>query len=337
MVKSLKILILIHPELNPLKVGLVKSKHVDSPCKAESFLYSTLKKMGHLPEFLELDENIDPLVERVNQSKVDVVFNFLEELSGEAKFDFHAISYLESKGVCFTGNGPRALMLTRDKQLSKAVVKSLDVKTPSSYLITKEKDLESVSLNFPMFVKFNTEDASLGLSQSNRVESKAELTRAFRKLRELSTQPILIEEFVAGMDVCVGVLGNQKPTIFPARVLKLPSSDWVAGETVKFTSRHRLENKIRSQKLIWKSKKESSFFEREALRIYTALGMRGYGRIDFRRTPSNEFYFLEANSNPDLSRDEDFAVSAKSAGLSYERLLHAILKFALEAKKGRRP
>ncbi len=335
MAKRLKILILIHPELNPLKIGLAKSKHVDSPCKAESFLFTTLKKMGHEPEFLELDENIDPLVQRVNHSKVDVVFNFLEELSGEAKFDFHAISYLESKGVCFTGNGPRALMLTRDKRLSKIVVHSLGLKTPMSFLITKEKELNTISMDYPLFVKFNSEDASLGLSQSNRVESKSELVKAFRKLRELSSQPILIEEFVPGTDVCVGVLGNNRPIVFPARELKFPSDDWVAGEKIKFKSRHRFENKIRSKKLIWRSEKERLRFEIGVAGIYRALGMRGYGRIDFRKTPNNEFYFLEANSNPDLSLDEDFAVSAKSAGLSYMELLQSILKYAIESKKKR--
>lgn len=328
--KKLKILILIHPELNPLKIGLKASKHVDSPCKTESFVYSTLKSQGHFPEFLELESDIDPLVHRVNSAPVDVVFNLLEELSGEAKFDFHAISYLESKGIRFTGNGPRALMLTRDKRLSKLVVEKEGIVTPKSFLIRKESDLKGLGLQFPVFLKLNMEDASLGIDQSNRVENIEQLRLLFRRLRKISGQPVLAEEFVPGTDVSVGVIGNKKLATLPVRELRFPNKNWVAGEGVKFQSELRRKNKIKSKLLRWESQRQESNFSRKALQIYRALGMRGYGRIDFRKTKDQKFYFLEANANPDLSKDEDFAMSASSAGMRYPVLLEKILKLGLE-------
>lgn len=331
--KSLKVLILIHPELNPLKKGLVTSKLVDSPCKTESFVYTTLKKLGHSPEFLELDSNIDPLVRCVNDTSVDVVFNLLEELSGEAKFDFHSISYLESKGIHFTGNGPRALMLTRDKNLSKLVVEKEGVLTPRSFLIRKEKDLKDMNIPFPVFLKLNLEDASLGITQSNRVKNMEQLKVLFKRLRRISTQPLLAEEFVSGTDVSVGIIGNESLSLFPARELRFPHGNWVAGEGVKFESQIRRKNKIKSKKLRWKSEIQKKAFEEQALRIYRSLGMRGYGRLDFRKTDDQKFYFLEANANPDLAKDEDFAMSAHSAGLSYSGLLEEILELGLKSKR----
>src|SRR5690606_32164661 len=104
-----------------------------------------------------------PLVDWVNRYKVDVVVNLLEELSGEAKFDFHAVSYLESRGVKFTGNGPRSLMLTRDEFLSKLLVRNLSVLTPKSYLVRELEDLKKIDIEFPVFLKLNSEDASLGI------------------------------------------------------------------------------------------------------------------------------------------------------------------------------
>lgn len=332
MKKKMKILILIHPELNPLKVGLVKSKETDSPCKCESYVFSALKKLGHEPTFLELDRNLDALVEYVNRTQVDLVFNLLEELSGEAKFDFHAISYLESRGIPFTGNGPRALMLTRDKKLSKLVVESIGVATPRSYLIRDIEEIEKVDLSFPVFLKINSEDASLGITQGNRVQSKKEMRALFKKLRALSRQPLLAEEFVPGTDVSIGVVGHLKPTILPARELRFPDENWVAGEGVKFLSKVREKNKIRSIKLKWNSSQERRKCESEALEIYRSLGMRGYGRIDFRMTKDHQFYFLEANANPDLSKDEDFGLSAKSYGIQYEELLLKIIKCVNEAQ-----
>lgn len=332
MKKKMKILILIHPELNPFKLGLVESKKTDSPSKCESFVYSALKKLGHEAVFLELDQNLDSLVEYVNQNKVDLVFNLLEELSGEAKFDFHAISYLESRGIPFTGNGPRALMLTRDKMLSKLVVDSLGFKTPRSHLIRSLKEVDRFQFLFPIFLKINSEDASLGISQANRVNSKSDLKKLFKKLRTLTTQPLLAEEFVAGSDVSIGIIGRKKPIILPARELRFPNENWVAGEGVKFLSKVREKNKIKSMKLKWKSKQERESCEEMALEIYKALGMRGYGRIDFRMTKDRQFFFLEANANPDLSKDEDFGLSAKSYGFRYEELLSKVIKCVSEAQ-----
>lgn len=334
MKKRWKVLILIHPDLNPLKWGLASSKSVDSPCKTESFVYSTLLKMGYEPEFLELESDIDPLVKRVNSKpKVDVVFNLLEELSGEARFDFHAVSYLESKGIPFTGNGPRALMLTRDKGLSKMVVEKAGALTPQGFLVRHESQLENLNWPYPSFLKLNSEDASFGIRQSNRTENIGQLRKLFRRLRKISGQPLLVEQFIPGVDLTVGVLGNQRLQILPARTLRMPSNDWVAGERVKFESQIRFQNKIRSRKWNWPSKRDEQDFMILAKKIYVCLGMRGYGRLDFRRTSEGKIYFLEANANPDLAKDEDFATSARSQKISYAQLLEKILKLGLKEQK----
>ncbi len=322
---------MIHPELNPLKIGLTASKNVDSPCKTESFVFTTLSKVGHDVEFIELSDNLDPLVQRVNQGPVDIVVNLLEELSGEAKFDFHAISYLESKGVRFTGNGPRSLMITRDKYLSKLIVSNIGILTPQSYLVRELSDLKKIDIAYPIFLKMNSEDASLGLTQANRTQNKKELVKSFKKLRGLSRHKMLAEEFIQGTDISVGIIGNQSLIVLPARELKTPKGDWVAGEDVKFKSKLRLENKIRSVQLKWRSKREKIELEKSAINIYRSLGMRGYGRIDFRKS-GEQYYFLEANANPDLSKDEDFSMAAKSKGISYEDLLERILRLGLAKK-----
>jgi len=310
---------------------LAKSKSVDSPCKTESYLFSCLKKLGHKPEILELEENLDPLVDRVNQSgnSVDMVFNLLEELSGEAKFDFHAISYLESKGIPFSGNGPRSLMLTRDKALTKLVVKSLGYVTPAHTLIRTEQDLINSTLRYPLFLKFNLEDASLGISQKNKVHNLGEAIEIYRGLKKKLSSHVIAEEFVPGRDLSISILGNKRKELFPARELTSPGEGWVAGEKVKFRSDLRREKKIRSIPAKWSTEKEKlSAFEMSRF-VYSELGMRGYGRLDFRRTPEGELYFLEANANPDLAKDEDFSVSAKAFGYTYEDLISKIIKLSL--------
>ena len=323
--KKMRILILIHPELNPLKRGLSVSGRVDSPCKTEAHVYSALKKLGHQPDFLELENHLDPLVKRINEDPVDMVFNLLEELSGEAKFDFHAVSYLESRGIPFTGNGPRALMLSRDKNLSKLILRERRVKTPRSKLIGSERDLKRTGLEFPVFLKLNIEDASRGITQKNRALNQAELISIYRRLRTEFSEDLLLEEFVEGVDLSVGIVGNSRIRVLPARCLSTPSGRWVADEKLKFQSAARAHHKIRSVEKKWKSAEKKRSFEREARAIYAALGMRGYGRLDFRETASGEIHFLEANANPDLAKDEDFGLSARAVGMSYEGLIEEIL------------
>ncbi|HAG91559.1 MAG TPA: hypothetical protein DCL41_06790, partial [Bdellovibrionales bacterium] len=269
---------------------------MDSPSKTESYLFSTLKRLGFTPEFLELDSDLDPLVERVNRSpQVHFVFNLLEELSGEAKFDFHAISYLESKGIVFSGNGPRALIVTRDKFLSKMIVREMGICVPSGKVIRRKVELKKISFPFPWFLKLNMEDASFGISQFNRVNTISEAEEVFDQLRSLSTVGIIVEEFIEGADLSFSVIGNEKPQVFPARELKFPNSKWVAGENVKFKSSLRKKEGIRSVSSKWKSQKEELQAKKKVQDIYTGLKMRGYGRLDFRRSKEGKLYFLEAN------------------------------------------
>lgn len=328
MKKKLNVLILIHPQLNPLAKGLTRSKGVDSPCKTEAHVYSTLKSLGHIPEFLELEENLDPLMERVNQGRVDLVFNLLEELGGESKFDFHAVSYLESRGISFTGCGPRSLILTRDKALAKIFVQSKGVMTPKFSLVNSLKELSKKRVDFPAFVKFNSEDASLGLKQTNRVENFEKLKMTYKRLSKLSDAPILVEEFIPGSDVSVALIGNRKLTVLPARVLSMPDKNWVAGENVKFKSQLRSRHGIRSQRIQWSDPKEQQRFENLAKSIYLDVGLRGYGRLDFRMKNTGEFYFLEANANPNLAKDEDLGMSAKAIGMSYPELISKIVELS---------
>ena len=189
-------------------------------------------------------------------------------------------------------------------------------------------------LRFPLFVKSTVEDASLGIAQASVVEDAARLKERITFVHEQVKSDALVEEYIEGRELYVGVMGNERLTRLPVWEMvfgSMPDSlAAIATRKVKWDKRYQAKYGITTHAAADLPPPVLTALDRLSRRIYRALGMSGYARMDFRVTPQGQVYVLEANANPNLETAEDFAESARAAGTPYGELLERVMDLGLK-------
>lgn len=298
---------------------------------------TNLKKLGHEVMTLALSHDLDPIKQAIDSFKPHIVFNLLVEFAGEAIFDQNVISYLELLGVPYTGCNPRSLGLARNKALTKKLLRFHDLKTPDFWVFTKGQPIHTPKpLEFPLIVKCVCEDSSLGISQASLVTTPASLARRINYLQVNLNSDVIVERFIEGRELFLGVMGNDKLSVFPPWELNFSKAKTPSMEF--YHSYAKWNNAYRRRKGISSAKADLSDDLEKAVaklgkKVYRTLGLNGYARVDFRLTPSGEIYVIEANPNPDLCSHEDFSASANALGIDYPSLLRRIVSLGLRFNK----
>jgi D-alanine-D-alanine ligase len=188
-------------------------------------------------------------------------------------------------------------------------------------------------LRFPLFVKSTVEDASLGIAQASVVEDAAKLKERVEFVHEQVGSDALVEEFIEGRELYVGVLGNERLTRLPVWEMVFGSMPHslaaIATRKVKWDKRYQQRYGITTRAAADLSPAILAKLDRLSRRIYRALGLSGYARMDFRVTAAGDIYVLEANANPNLEAAEDFAESARASGIGYRELLERLIALGL--------
>ena len=185
-------------------------------------------------------------------------------------------------------------------------------------------------LKFPLFVKSVTEDASVGISQASIVWDADKLKERIQFIHEQTHSDALVEEYIEGRELYVGVLGNERLTTFPVWEMDfgtLPEvMAGIATRKVKWDRRYQKKHGIRTAAAQNLPDGCEAYLHKLSKRIYRALYLSGYARMDFRMRPDGSVFVLEANANPNISYQEDFAESARAAGVEYPALLEQIIR-----------
>lgn len=327
---TLRILVLVHQELEPPDDSSRYNTGVE--WKMEFDVIDSLRCLGHEVEVVGLGDDLAKLSDAVERFQPQVLFNLLEDFHGVAEYDQHWVSHLELLGVPFTGCNPRGLLLARDKAISKKILAYDGIAAPGFAVYRRGSRVAGRgSLRFPLIVKSLTFDGSVGISQASVVVSDEKLTERVQFIhKEIGTDAI-VEEFIEGRELYVGVLGNARIETMPVWELRFKNrprtTRLIATERVKWSEKYQRKVGVRSGPARLSATKRDEV-ESLARKIYRALDLSGYGRIDFRMDADGRVYFLEANPNPQLAYGEDFAESAEKGGLSYEALLSRILALA---------
>jgi D-alanine-D-alanine ligase len=327
---------MVHPELIPPDdIDGLSEKEIDV-FRCEYNVYSTLRELGHDVRVLGVLDRLTELREVVKQWKPHVVFNLLQEFSGIAAYEPYVVAYLEMTRQRYTGCNPRGLMLSQDKVLTKQVLASHRVATPSFHLFPYGKRFKAPrkgKLGFPLFVKSATEDASLGIAQSSIVEDMNKLRERVEFIHDTVQSDALVEEYIDGRELYIGVLGNTRLTTLPVWEMHFGTlaevQAGIATRKVKWDRNYQEKHGITTGPAKDLSKAELEKLSRLAKRIYRSLHMNGFARLDLRMRDDGKVFLLEANANPDLTYGEDFAESAASAGISYDKLIARIVNLGL--------
>jgi D-alanine-D-alanine ligase len=307
-------------------------KQQDKPTEAS--VIQCLTRLGHDVETLAVYDNVNAIVEKINTFAPDVVFNQTESFRHDRSHEPNIPALLDLMKVRYTGAGPDALMLCKDKALAKKVLAYHRVRLANFVVSHHSHPLRHLRrFTFPAFVKPIGEESSDGISKASFARDENEALERARFLHQKFNCDVLIEEYIQGRELYLSVLGNRRLTTFPPREIFF---EQVPEDVPKFATFHAKWNERYREK--WGITNGpagplpdgiSEHLADLAKKVYRLLKIRGFGRIDVRLTPEGHVFVLEANPNPSLAEDEDFALSAAAAGMNYDALIQEILHLAL--------
>jgi len=295
---------------------------------------AALAQLGHASEYLAIFDDLDLLRRKLESFEPDVIFNLADQFKNNRAFDQNIVSFLELYGVPFTGCGSTGLTLCKHKAISKKILGYHRIRVPEFTVVARGKRAaRPARLKFPILVKPLKEEASYGISQASFVETDEQFKERVQFIHASHDSDVIAEEYIAGRELYVSLLGNERLSVFPIRELVFeevpPDEPKIATYRAKWDESYRKRWGLKYQF----AKALDPLLERAIVqtckRIYRLLTIDGYARIDLRVTDAGEIYFIEANPNPHLAADEDFAQSALKAGVPYAKLVERILRTGL--------
>jgi len=314
-----------------------------------------LESAGHETVFFDVNETT---FEQLRNSDIEFAFNVCERFNGSSLFEPHIASMLELLNIPYTGSGPLTLATCINKVRVKEILMHHGILTPNYQVFYSRNKKLDTELKFPLIVKPVCMDNSIGITKEAVVYNEDDLRSRIGYILRTYDQPALVEEYVDGKEITVGILGNGR------NAMVLPPSEVLfqnAIESAEVLEDPKNELKIDTSKIYsyeakwlkdtdsWKSisiacpadlpKYQEYRIKRIALQVYNILGCRDYGRVDFRLSKEGVPYVLELNPNPGISpmsgldeneQPEFIPYAAMKAGMSYNDLILKIFNEALD-------
>jgi D-alanine-D-alanine ligase len=317
-----------------------------------------LIRRGYEVKKIASEKKIWDFATRIGKDDGNLIFNLCESVGGVSQFEQAVAALLELLGKKFTGAGSIGLALAQDKELSKKLYHFHGIRYPRFSCMASGKVEWADDLSFPLFVKPLNEDASIGIDRSSVVNNVKELMERISYIQTELNSPALIEEFIEGREIYVGVIGNDKPEALPILewdFSKIPEGlPKIASSEAKWDE----ESAYKDAPEVFPTDIPGPVYKRiqaAAVQAFKALKLRDYGRVDMRlrkvpppekklkgTTKSTgvetvtteldgwEFYVIEVNPNPYLDKKSELAMAAQKHGLSYPDLVERIVELAVE-------
>jgi D-alanine-D-alanine ligase len=268
---------------------------------------------------------------KILREKLDFVFNIAEGRGTYRSREAQVPSILEMLDIPYSGSDPQCLAICLDKPLTKKLVASEGVSTPTWRAINDRQELSQIDLcrfPFPAIIKPAYEGSSKGIRLTSLVEDARQANEVIESLLDKYHQPAMLEKVILGDEVTVGVIGNSPPKILGVmRILPKQKNDYFLYtlevkrnylELVDYECPASLEEKVLQR------------IQASSLKAFQALGCRDFARLDFRISAAGVPYFLEINPLPGLGAHSDLVIMAKKMGWTHRQLISAVLNAAIE-------
>jgi D-alanine-D-alanine ligase len=314
-----------------------KKERVDSAIldSLDAFICA-LRELKWPYKILRIDkENSVDIILSLIQDRYEMAINLCEDISGNNLKEPNLPALLELIGVEYTGSGPLALGLTCYKDRSKHLLKGAGLKTPAFFVT--DQQMEKTPIDFPLIVKPQHEDASIGIYHDSVVYDFEHLNQKIQFIREVLNQPSIVEQYIDGREFNVGILGNP-PEVLPiaeidfeglpeghARICSYEAK-WQVGSIFDVGTRPyfpELPSKLKQS------------ITSVAIKAYELFQCRDYARVDMRVDQKGVPYILEVNCNPDLSPAAGFFRAFSSNGRTYADLVAMLISFVEERIQNR--
>jgi D-alanine-D-alanine ligase len=333
-----RVLVLTHVDLPP-------PEDIAGKPDAEVFEYKTdydvvtgLRDLGHEVQPLGLYDDLTPLRQAIQNFIPHIVFNLLEEFRGETMLEQNVVSYLELVQVPFTGCNPRGLIIARDKALSKKILHYHRIRVPRFAVVPAGRKLrhKPARLDYPLIVKSQVEEASFGIAEASLVNNDEKLAERIEFMHANVGTSLILEQYVDGRELYVGVMGNSRLQVLPVWELEMrglrSDAPRIATRRVKWNLKFQERRGIEIGPARDLPPEVERLLVKTTKRLYRLLQLSGYARVDFRLDAEGRPYFLEANPNPDIGYGDEFAEAAEAAGIDYEPLLDRLLAIGLRKR-----
>jgi D-alanine-D-alanine ligase len=300
-------------------------------------IFDALTKLEHEPSYYVLDGRPQSL-HGLAKCGADLVFNLTESYAGDDTKEMNVAAYMDLIGLPYTGAGPHAHFLAQDKATAKKMFHFHDIRTPYFATAYRGNIDHAHDVKFPLIVKPQLEDGSIGIDAEAVVNSVKELMERVEYVQNEFDSPALIEEYIEGREIYAAILGSyEKTEVLPLVELDLSQlpegTPRIASRDVKFERNTQAYKLTKSKVADDLDEATTQKLTETAMAAYRAVKLRDYGRIDMRLTPDGEVYVIEANPNPWLSSKHEFAMAAKKSGRSYTQLIEDILELAMDRTK----
>ncbi|MFH2138664.1 MAG: hypothetical protein ABII88_09165 [Candidatus Omnitrophota bacterium] len=310
----------------------------DESWNTEDHVYKTLCENGHKVQLLGIHNDINPLIEEIKENKPDLIFNLTEVFRQESHLDKNFAGLLELLDVPYTGASPDSLMICNNKALSKKIMSFHRIRGPRfQTFYRKYRVWLPKRLKLPLIVKPLSEEASRGISLASIVDNEGSFLERVKFIHENMSKDAIVEEYIEGRELYVGVIGNKRIKVLPPREVKfgnIPDDEpRIATYKAKWDLKYREKWGIKN---VFAGKLPNGVGEKIediCKRAYRALNMDCYARFDIRVTAQGRVYILEANANPCLAKDDEVGQSAEKAGISYNKLIEKIVNLAFNRGK----
>jgi D-alanine-D-alanine ligase len=297
-------------------------------------IFEALGKLGHEASYYVLDGRPQSLY-GLGKCGVDLIFNLTESYAGDDTKEMNVAAYLDLLGLPYTGAGPHAHFLAQDKATAKKMFAFHGIRTPYFATAYRGNIDHAHDVKFPLIVKPQSEDGSIGIDAEAVVTGVKELMERVEYVQNEFDSPALIEEYIEGREIYAAILGGYENTeVLPLVELdlsRLPNgTPKIASRDVKFETNSKAYKLTKSKIAEDLDEVTVQKLSDTAIAAYRAVKLRDYGRIDMRLTPDGDVYVIEANPNPWLSSKHEFAIAAKKSGRSYTQLIGEIVQMAVE-------
>lgn len=336
--KKLRISVLVYEKfVPPDSIDGLTPKQI-APFKTEYDVTKGLRDLGHEVVTVGIGDDLAPIRDTLRNFKPDIAFNLLEEFAGLETYVPYVLGYLELGGHVYTGCNPRAMMIACNKGLTKKILRYHRIRAAEFVVVPFGTKLrQPPRFPYPMIVKSDTAHGSVGIAQASFVTDEKKLAERIDFIHDQVQTDAIVEQYIEGRELYVGVMGNQRLTTLPIWEFfleKLPDgAPRIVTQRMKWSHEYQERTGVTTGPAADLPPPVEKSIAALCKRIYRALGQTGYARMDLRLTPDGHVYLLESNPNPQLARDEDFTDSAKKAGLSYEELLGRIVNLGVASRE----
>ncbi len=335
-VKSKRLLVgIAFDGYDPITARKVDRPSEESVEQTAKEVLTAVTELGYSAFILGLQKSFMHFLQRLKTLNADVVINLCEAFLGHPELEANVAAAFELLGISFTGNDSRTLALCLNKFKTKAVLKSSGLPTAPAALIDAPD--QKVDLPFPLIIKPNTEDASLGIHPDSVVRDEESLRKQVSRILEVFEEPVLAEAFIEGREFNVAVLDVEKPEALPVSEIdfsKLPegqpticsyAAKWLADDILFQTTPPVCPAEIDEA---LKTKLQDL-----AVKAFLACECRDYARVDFRVDKKGRPFILEVNPNPDISLNAGYARGLGAANIEYKVFWQKMIEKARNRKK----